>query len=94
MFVHLPRLPNQLPRHPLLPPLKPVNYTFLLCGEDWLLVHDRWNMHPWYVLMGPRRLLQLVSHHPQPTEPTRSEGGFIPAQTGPKQMELKLGPAG
>ena len=43
-----------------------------------------------YFLLGCS-LLHLVSHHPQPTQPTSSEGGVIPAQKGPEGMELRLG---
>ena len=38
--VLLSGLPKPLPHHPLLPPLKLVNYTFLWCGEGSLTMRD------------------------------------------------------
>ena len=58
------------------------------------MVHNPWKMHPLYVLLGTPMLLQLVNHHPQRTKPTSSEGGVIPIQKGPKEVQLKMGPAG
>ena len=62
-------------------------------GEAWLLVEDPLQMQPLYLLGRRPSSLQLVSNHPQPTQPTNSEGGVMLAQKGAKNVELRLGPA-
>ena len=85
-----PRLPKPLPHHPQTPPpLELVNDTHLSFGKGRLLVQNPWKLHALYFLLGCS-LPQLVSHHPQPTQPT-SEGGLVATEKGPKQVQLRLG---